>query len=115
MEFGRHGRLKICWPYGRVGSSPTASTGALGSAHRFRRKAQGRTSVVVNAHCLGAAVAKSPASVCEWVLWGRAARVVSCVWLVSPFVGAAPTGVAVVASSKDSKHSLRERPMRVGV
>ena len=59
------------------------------------------------------------------VLWGRAARVVSCVWLVSPFVGAAPFGVrlvynlilaradafpmvrdSVVASSKDSKHSL---------
>ena len=59
MEFGRHGRFKICWPLGRVGSSPTASTGALGSAHRFRRKAQGRTSVVVNAHCLGVAVAKS--------------------------------------------------------
>lgn len=93
MEFGRHGRLKICWPYGRVGSSPTASTGALGSAHRFRRKAQGRTSVVVNAP-VWAAVAKSPKvlrffgegrhvlfHVCGWCrrLWGLR---LSGVWLV---------------------------------
>nr|DAK51747.1 MAG TPA: hypothetical protein [Caudoviricetes sp.] len=41
---------------------------------------------VVNAP-VWVAVAKSPTSVREGVLWGRAARVVSCVWLVSPFCG----------------------------
>lgn len=41
---------------------------------------------------LGVAVAKSPTSVSEGVLWGRAARVVSCVWLVSPFCGGRASG-----------------------
>lgn len=123
MEFGRHGRFKICWPYGRVGSSPAASTGALGSAHRFRPKGPRAGLSVVNAHCLGAAVAKSPK-----VLWffgeGRHVLFHVCGWC-RRFVGAAPTGVAgviieywlglalfpmvrdsVVASSEDSKHSL---------
>lgn len=131
MEFGRHGRLKICWPYGRVGSSPTASTGALGSAHRFRRKAQGRTSVVVNAHCLGAAVAKSPVTVRKGCCGeGRHVLFHVCGWC-RRFVGATPTGVAgvhnlilaradafpmvrdsVVASSKEIANALCENALR---
>lgn len=52
--------------------------------------------VRVNAHRLGVAVAKSPTSVREGVLWGRAARVVLCVWLVSSFCGGRALRVACV-------------------
>ena len=49
---------------------------------------------MVNAHCLGAAVAKSSKGL---RFFGEGRHVLFlCVWLVSPFVGAAPTGVAGV-------------------
>nr|DAF61051.1 MAG TPA: hypothetical protein [Phage sp. ctesc4]DAV25685.1 MAG TPA: hypothetical protein [Caudoviricetes sp.] len=42
---------------------------------------------VVNAPRWGWLLPSPPLQSARWVLWGRAARVVSCVWLVSPFCG----------------------------
>lgn len=72
------------------GSSPGMEGHYQPTSRCFCGGRAGWISSVVNAP-VWVAVAKSPTSVCEGVLWGRAARVVSCVCvcLVSPFVGAA--------------------------
>ena len=86
---------------------------------------------VVNAHCLGAAVAKSSMTVCKMGVVGKGGTCCfMCVVGVVVCGGCAFRGVASVynlilaractflmvrdsevASSKDSKRSLRERPM----
>lgn len=84
---------KSAGPCGRVGSSPTASTGALGSAHRFRPKGPRAGLSVVNAHCLGVAVARSPASVCKMGVVGKGGTCCfMCVGGVAVLWGPRPTG-----------------------